>query len=156
MRKKMATIISSVILCSGIYTIPAHAELEDVNSAFQDINGNGGAIQISEFSPYDDCKMLRIIETVNVDSSNSNFVFDVTDKLKEISKEAWFDYNYVYLDRYFNGDPHITSSSIYNFSEDREDAVFWGDSGIMSVYSISQEKMLKVGTPLKDFIESGS
>ena len=44
-------------------TVPVYADVTvtDAERAFEELNGNGGTIQVSEFSPYEGSKNIRMI-----------------------------------------------------------------------------------------------
>ena len=150
--------LTVVTLSLGMSTsVYADVTVTDVEKAFEDLNGNGGTIQVSEFSPYEGVKNIRLIETVDTNSDSSdNFIGDVMRKINEIGTEDGFDYNYIYCDVYIDGDPQVASSSIYDFSNDRVDITFWGDDGSMTVLRISDGTVIKETGTLTDVVTSNS
>ena len=157
MRKIFKGLALTVVTLSVGMTVPVYADVTDVEKAFEDLNGNGGTIQVSEFSPYEGSKNIRIIETIDVSSDSSNdFIFGVTDKIKEIGMAEDFEYDYIYCDIYMSGYPELNRTSIYDFSNDRVDTTFWGDNGSITVYKISDDTIIKQTGNLTDVVTSNS
>ena len=157
MRKIFKGLALTVVTLSVGMTVPVYADVTDVEKVFEDLNGNGGTIQVSEFSPYEGLKNIRLIETVDTNSDSSDdFIEDVKRKIKEVGTEDWFDYNYIYCDVYIDGDPQVASSSVYDFSNDRVDITFWGDDGSMTVLRISDGTVIKETGNLTDVVTSNS
>ena len=146
------SMISSMVLFT---TSTVYASITDAETAFSDLNTNGNTVQVLEISPYDGCKMLQVIETINPTSDNStDFIYGVTDKIKEIAQADWFDYERVYQDIYFLDRPEINSSSIYDFSGGKQYFSSWGDNGFMAIYDIATDEMVKKTNILEDCAES--
>ena len=147
--------IASLTLCTPI---SAMASVDDVKKSLSDIEGDGGNFQISECTPYDGSKFLRIETIVNADAGS-----DVTDpffnnklnKFKEMAQQDWFDYNYIYED-VFMGNAVPNQTNIYDFSQDREDCIAWGDGGSIATYKISDQTILKQSGPLQDVAAADS
>lgn len=157
MRRLFKGLALTVVTLSLGMTVPVYADVTDVEKAFEDLNGNVGTVQVSEFSPYEGLKNIRLIETVDMNSDSSDaFIGDVIRKIKELGTEDWFDYNYIYCDVYMDGNPQIASSSVYDFSNDRVDITFWGDDGSMTVLRISDGTVLKETGTLTDVVTSNS
>lgn len=157
MRKIFKGLALTVVTLSVGMTVPVYADVTDVEKAFEELNGNGGTIQVSEFSPYEGSKNIRIIETVDVSSDSANdFMTGIVSKIKEIGTTDNFEYDCVYCDIYMEGYPEVTSTSIYNFPADRINMTSWSDEGSISVYRISDMTLIKKSGSLTDVTTSNS
>lgn len=157
MRKIFKGFALTIVALSLGMTTPVHADVAEIENAFKDLNGDGGTIQVSEFSPYEGSKNLRIIETVDVSSDNANdFMTGIVSKIKEIGTTEGFEYDCVYCDIYMEGYPEVTSTAIYNFPADRINLTSWSDEGSISVYRISDMALIKKTGSLTDVSASDS
>lgn len=142
MKKMIIFAIIGTMITVPVSTV--RADIGDVQNAFSDLISDGNNVQISEIIPYDGYKILQVTETINGKSDTStDFIFGVTSKIKEIAQEDWFDYDTVFQDIYSLDRSGIRSTSIYDFSSNEQSTAFWGSSGSMSLYNISDDKMIK-------------
>lgn len=149
MKKRVVLVIVAAMLLSPSCNV--FASIDDAQNAFSDLISGGNTVQVSEVSPYDGCKILQVIETINPTSDNStDFIYGVTDKIKEIAQADWFDYERVYQDIYCLDKPEIKSSSIYDFSNGKQYFSSWGDNGFMAIYDIATDEMVKQTNILGD------
>lgn len=157
MRKIFKGLALTVVTLSVGMTVPVYADVTDVEKAFEELNGNGGTIQVSEFSPYEGLKNIRIVETVDIDSDNSDdFIDKVLDKIKEIGMSEDFEYDCICCDMYLDGNPTLANSSTFYFDNDIVNVVYWGNSGSMTVLRISDGTVIKETGNLTDVVTSNS
>ena len=154
--RKMYKMVAVTALTIGM-TTSVYADVAEIESAFEELNGNGGTIQVSEFSPYEGLKNIRIIAAVDTNSDNSDeFINEIFDKIKEIGMSESFEYDCIYCDMYADGNPTLANSSTFYFDNDIANIVCWGDNGSISVYRISDGKELKNTGTLTDVVDSTS
>lgn len=157
MKKVLIPILAtSMILCPSINVF---ASIDDAQNAFSELNNDGSTVQVSEIVPYDGCKILQVTETINSQSnSTTDFITSVSDKIKEIAQSNWFDYNSVYRNTCYLDAYSIdkTVSMVYDFDNDRVYYTNYGDSGCVSLYSISDGSLLKQTNTLQDVVSGNS
>ena len=144
-----AVSIAALTLCTPI---SAMASVDDAKKALSDLEGDGGNFQISECTPYDGSKFLRVETIINASAGSDKtdpFIYGKLDKFKEMAQQDWFDYDYIYED-VFIGRSTPSQTNIYDFSQDRNDCIVWGDNGSITAYKISDQTILKQSGPLQD------
>lgn len=145
MGKKICGIIS-ILAVFAISPVCANASVDDVNSAFESINGNGGHVEVSECVLDENSKFLHlmVIQDGNEgDGDTSAFCDKVFDAVKSFSAQSWYDYNYVIEDFVSVGYDGVITTAILDLKNDSRSWVAWGN--VMYEDRISDGKILKKG-----------